>query len=714
MLADNQQPEAGCSDGDHKLMSLQSTVGSTPQQQVLRHLFSHSPEPQHTSSEACWDRYRGSAGQECADVRRSASASHQELLFTRTLVQAVCFEPPGVVSSILGETRRPQMTKLEQGRTVLMFAILRENLSILESLLFKWPQILDYQDDSGWTALSYCIQFSKLKSANWLMNKGCALDIRNEEGQTALHLAAQLDQIELFLTLKAKSADMLALDKYGRFAIDYLKDQKLKSAINKEFSSEMLEIQNNRLRRKYHFRMGMMGSPTPSVHSATHKSGPHYNDQFTEQAFKSLINERCDVRGGASLLPTVCRKRIHKVQLSRQKDFHIKLRPCLLEAKDFVVEDVLGGGENNPHAISHTYCARYKWGSLDSQTSVNGSLAIKEYPKRLMLSSDRLKYLQLEKKALMNFQHPFIVKLVSCFQSEEKVYIATEFCKKGDLGRVLQNQRLSIAETQILAAELILALEALHEQGFSHRDLKPENVLIASDGHVRLADFGMCHQKPTPSRKLNKSTLSRKQNKSRCPTTDFTSTFCGTLVYIPPEVLTHKKYRGSAADWYLLGEILFEAVVGYPPFIDQSKDAIKANILEGTVIFPKGVGNAPFRDLVTKLLAKNPEHRLGFSQGGHEIKMHPFFLGVDFDEVLRKQTPLFDPDTLADVPISYLGISLNKATKRLSSLHNQQVLKELDWIQHSTEGFSTYSDSDSESEDQDCEYLELRGWSFVN
>lgn len=714
MLADNQQPEAGCSDGDHKLMSLESTVGSTPQRQVLPHLFSQCTEPQDTSDPKCWDRCLGSAAQECADVHRPAAALHQELLFTRTLVQAVCFERPEVVSSILEEVQRPQMIRLEHGRTVLMYGVLRENLSILESLLFYWPQILDCQDDSGLTALSYCIQFSKLKSANWLMNKGCTLDIRNDVGQTALHLAAQLDQIELFLTLKAKSADMLALDKYGKFASDYLKDQKLKCAINKEFSSEMSEIQNNCLRRKFHFRMGLMRSPSPAVRSDTQKSRPHYSDQFTEQAFKSLINERCDVRGGASLLPAVCRKRIQKLQLSRQKDFQIKLRPCLLEAKDFVVEDVLGGGENNPHAISHTYCARYKWGSLENQTSANGYLAIKEYPKRLMLSSDRLKYLQLEKKALMNFQHPFIVKLVSCFQSEEKVYIATEFCKKGDLGRVLQKQRLSIAETQILAAELVLALEALHEQGFSHRDLKPENVLIAADGHVRLADFGMCHQKQSPNRKPNKCAFSRKQNKARCPTTDLTSTFCGTLVYIPPEVLTHKKYRGSAADWYLLGEILFEAVVGYPPFIDQSKDAIKANILEGTVIFPKGVGNAPFRDLVTKLLAKNPEHRLGFSQGGQEIKTHPFFLGVDFEEVLHKQTPLFDPDTLADVPISYLGISLNKATKRLSTLHNQQVLKELDWNQHSTEGFSTYSDSDSESEDQDCEYLELRGWSFVN
>lgn len=715
MSACNKQPDAGCFDWDNKLNSLQSTVDLTPQHKALViQTLSDRPETfdsEYHSGECKIDH----PFDELQKKAPPTSSEHQDLLFTRTLVQAVCFEAPHVVSSIQEGYRCPKIVRLENGRTLLMFAVMRENLLILDRLLQSWPQILDCQDDSGCTALFYCIKFSKLKSAHWLLSKGCDFDTTDLLGQTALHLAAQLDQIELFLALKARGANATALDVYGRFPTDYLKDQKLKTAINKEFSPEILEMRDNRLRRRYYYKAGLI-QHLNTIPNSTSKPNTYYHDNFTEQAFRSLINERASPDPAISPSQLISRKRIQKADLQRQREFKIKLLPCLLEVKDLVVEAILCGGENNPNSISRTYCVRKNRDNY--YVPECRYLAVKEYPKRLMLSSDRLKYLQIEKKALMNFQHPFIVKLESCFQSEEKVYIATEFCPKGDLGRIFQKRLLSLAETQVLAAELILALEALHEQGFSHRDLKPENILIGADGHVRLADFGMCHQKqkvkPKPGFSLHQKPYLQQKEHSK-PVSDLTATFCGTLVYIAPEVLTHKKYKGSAVDWYLLGEVLYEAVVGYPPYIDQSKDAIKANILEGKLLFPAEDGNASFRDLIAKLLAKCPEERLGFSQGGQEIKIHPFFLGVDFQKILKKEIQLFDPDTLEDIPINHIGLSLEKATKRLGTLHNEKVLKELDSNKHSSEGQSECSSfTDSESEDHEQEYLELRGWSFAN
>lgn len=715
MSACNKQPDAGCFDWDNKLNSLQSTVDLTPQHKALViQTLSHYPETIDNEYQfgECKQNHPCDESQKNGP---SASSEHHDLLFTRTLVQAVCFEAPDVVSSIQESYRCTKIVRLENGRTVLMFAVMRENLFILDRLLQTWPQMLDCQDDSGCTALFYCIKFSKLKSANWLLSKGCDFDATDLLGQTPLHLAAQLDQMELFLALKARGASITTLDIYGRFPTDYLKDQKLKTAINKEYGPEILEIKDNSLRRKYHYKAGLIQTPKMIPNIAS-KVNPYYHDNFTEQAFRSLIKERTCPDQAISPPQLISRKRAQKKDLQRQREFKIKLLPCLLEVKDLVVEAILGGGENNPNAISRTYCVRHNSDHYDAPFC--RYLAVKEYPKRLMLSSDRLKYLQIEKKALMNFQHPFIVKLESCFQSEEKVYIATEFCPKGDLGGILQKRLLSLAETQVLAAELILAIEALHQQGFSHRDLKPENVLIGADGHVRLADFGMCHQKQKlkPKRGFPPHQKSQSQKKEHPNTvSDLTSTFCGTLVYIPPEVLTHKKYKGSAVDWYLLGEVLFEAVFGYPPYIDQSKDAIKANILEGKLLFPDGDGNSAFRDLVAQLLAKCPEERLGYSQGGQEIKIHPFFLGVDFEKISKKEILLFDPTTLEDIHINHIGLSLEKATKRLGTLHNQKVLKELDSNKRSSEGQSEYSSfTDSESEDHEQEYLELRGWSFAN
>ena len=695
---------------EEKAFSYESTQDSTPKKQFFKLPFETDDDFQNQQPEAI----QQTASPKVTNRSQFSAVciQHKQQLATRALVQSVCFDRPEVVKQMLQDFEGDEPCCLDQNRTVLMFAVMRENLMILQDLVNKWPSILNKSDDLGLTALGYCIEFSKVKSAAWLLSQNCDLNSQDLSGRSPLHSAAICDQIELFLAIQARGGNLCSRDNFGKLPHEYLKQVSLKQSLQSKLEAEYPEFAVSRLRTKYHARLGLMGRHKQQTQQTVQNPANHYSDRFSDQAFQSLMKEKMAPRSDHCLLQSIAQHKSQKSLLHRRRNFKIHLKPCLLEAKDFVVEHVLGEGENNPHAISHSYCVRYKWDFLDTSRPVPNYLAVKEYPKRLMLTNDRLKYLQLEKKALMNFHHPFILKLVSCFQSDEKVYIATEYCQKGDLGSILHRKTMSLSEAQILAAELILALECLHNQGFSHRDLKPENVLIGGDGHLRLADFGLCHQKPTTNckttRHYNRVPSSSQQD------ADLTSTFCGTLVYLPPEVLAHKKYKGAAADWYLLGEILYEAVVGYPPFIDQSKEGIKCKILQGQLSFPSACGSTAFRDLVIKLLMKNPQDRIGYKGGAQELKIHPFFLGVDFDQVFKKNIPLFDPNCLPNIEVKGHNIPLHKATRLLSRLETAQVLKGLESNPDSAEGLSTYSDSDSESDEPESDFLELRGWSFVS
>jgi serine/threonine protein kinase len=699
----------------YKNNSLESTQNSTPKKQLLSAIPFIGEDSLDEKS-----NFHGHIN--CSEQEtpfptkvQQIQVEHQKALAARALVQAICFDQAEAVNMMLEQYKYDTILQVDKNRTVLMFGVLRENTHILNALLQKWPHLLNVQDDFGLTALTYCIQFSKLKSAAWLLNQGCDLEVCDDDGRTPLHLCAILSRLELFLLIKSRGASLISMDSFGKYPHEYLSQSSLRLAIQKEISTELLD-ENRYTRSKYYSRLGL-GKKSPSIQDGpiSQRGAEHYHDRFSEQALKRLMQERIDADTGPRSTKTFCNKYSQKALLARRRQFHISLKPCLLEAKDFVVEHVLGVGENNPHAISHSYCVRYRWDCLHLHTTGHPKyIVVKEYSKRLMLSRDRLKYLQLEKKALMNFHHPFILKLLSCFQSEEKIYLATEFCQKGDLGHVLKNRILSIAEAQILAAELILALECLHQQGFSHRDLKPENVLIGADGHVRMADFGLCHQKNNKNRNLSNKIAKVYQKPTQInQEPDLTSTICGTLVYLPPEVLSHKKYKASAADWYLLGEILYEAVVGYPPFIDDRKEEIKNNILQARLRFPDNCANSSFRNLVANLLKSNPSERLGYHQGAEEIKIHPFFLGVDFEQVYAKQVQLFDPTMLPDIDIKGLGVPLHRATQKLHPVLCKEVLRELDTRSVSIAGLSVGSDTDSESEEQERDFLELIGWSFV-
>ena len=231
-----------------------------------------------------------------------------------------------------------------------------------------------------------------------------------------------------------------------------------------------------------------------------------------------------------------------------------------------------------------------------------------------------------EKEALMlSSGHPFITTLYSCFQNKEHLFFVMEFMSGGNLKQQLYKvEFFSEKRTQFYAAEITLAVQFLHEHGILHRDLKLENMLVGSDGHCKVADFG-----------LSKLGLFR-----YCKT----STFCGTLHCLAPEVFKNLPYD-HGADWWAVGVMIYEMITGHPPFFydkgedwtaDNAQHKLAHKILNNEVVIPKHMSSCAAL-IVLQLLTKNPELRLGFSGSNVPIRQHPFFRGIDWLALQEKR-----------------------------------------------------------------------------
>lgn len=173
---------------------------------------------------------------------------------------------------------------------------------------------------------------------------------------------------------------------------------------------------------------------------------------------------------------------------------------------------------------------------------------MKSVKKEILIRTDQVQGIKVEREILEKFDHPFIMGLQFAFQDHERLYLIMEFVNGGELFYHLKQVKKGFTEdrARFYAAEIVLALAYLHEMGVVYRDLKPENILIDSEGHVRLTDFG-----------LSKAGLRENDNR--------TESFCGTPEYLAPEIIKDKQY-GYSVDWYSFGLVLYEMMTGINPF----------------------------------------------------------------------------------------------------------------------------------------------------
>uniref|UniRef100_A0A915PLM1 Protein kinase domain-containing protein n=1 Tax=Setaria digitata TaxID=48799 RepID=A0A915PLM1_9BILA len=217
-----------------------------------------------------------------------------------------------------------------------------------------------------------------------------------------------------------------------------------------------------------------------------------------------------------------------------------------------------------------------------------------------------------EKKLLASLRHPFIVKMYSSKCDGKNLYMLFEYIPGGELFSYLRNvQRFTCKTARFYACEVILALEYLHSKNIAYRDLKPENLMLTGCGHLKLTDFGFA--------KI---------------ISDKTNTLCGTPEYLAPEVIEGKSYN-LAVDWWSLGILNYEMLVGEPPFQGDTIADIYAEIMTDKIDFPRNM-TFPTKDLIKKLLQLDPTKRLGSLQGGvTDIKIHKWFDDIKWDDAIN-------------------------------------------------------------------------------
>ncbi|CAG9311718.1 unnamed protein product [Blepharisma stoltei] len=255
---------------------------------------------------------------------------------------------------------------------------------------------------------------------------------------------------------------------------------------------------------------------------------------------------------------------------------------------------------------------------------ISGELfAMKILKKKYIEECRQIEHTRTERKILARVDHPYIVKFYYAFQSNERLYFILEYCSGGELFFHLNRaRRFDEERVKFYSACLVLAIEHLHSKNIIYRDLKPENVLIDEDGFPKITDFGL--------------------SKEDCKDPRSARSFCGTAEYLAPEVIIKQGY-GKVVDWWSLGCIIYEMLVGLPPFYNENKKYVYMKILSEDPHLPDFLSSA-VKSLLSGLLNKDPNRRLG-AEGADEIKRNPWFFDIDWVALEAKSImPPFIPN----------------------------------------------------------------------
>jgi len=240
--------------------------------------------------------------------------------------------------------------------------------------------------------------------------------------------------------------------------------------------------------------------------------------------------------------------------------------------------------------------------------------ALKMLKKAAIIKMKQVDHIVSEKNILTQMNHPFIVNMYGSFHDARLIFMVLEYIVGGEFFTHLRKaQRFEDGQSCFYAAQITCIFEYCHSKDIVYRDLKPENILLMSDGYLKLTDFGF-------AKKIEHRTY----------------TLCGTPEYIAPEVLLNKGH-GKPVDWLTLGILVYEMIVGYPPFVDEDPMGIYQKILSGKIVFPK-VFNKEAKGLVKKLLTADLGKRYGnLKNGVDDIKQHKWFQNIVWSELLSKK-----------------------------------------------------------------------------
>ncbi|KAK4188141.1 kinase C-like protein [Podospora australis] len=297
--------------------------------------------------------------------------------------------------------------------------------------------------------------------------------------------------------------------------------------------------------------------------------------------------------------------------------------------------------------------------------------AIKVLKKEFIIENDEVESIRSEKRVFLianRERHPFLTNLHACFQTETRVYFVMEYISGGDLMLHIQRGQFGTKRAQFYAAEVCLALKYFHENGVIYRDLKLDNILLTLDGHIKIADYGLCKEDMWYG--------------------STTSTFCGTPEFMAPEILLDKKY-GRAVDWWAFGVLIYQMLLQQSPFRGEDEDEIYDAILADEPLYPIHMPRDSV-SILQKLLTREPDQRLGSGPtDAQEVMSQPFFRNINWDDIYHKRVaPPFLPQIKSATDTSNFDSEFTSVTPVLTPV--QSVLSQA--MQEEFRGFSYTAD----------------------
>ncbi|KAJ6405775.1 hypothetical protein OIU84_013689 [Salix udensis] len=344
--------------------------------------------------------------------------------------------------------------------------------------------------------------------------------------------------------------------------------------------------------------------------------------------------------------------------LEKKETEYMRLQRHKMGADDFELLTMIGKG-----AFGEVRICREK--------TTGQVYAMKKLKKSEMLRRGQVEHVKAERNLLAEVDSNCIVKLYCSFQDDGFLYLIMEYLPGGDMMTLLMRKdTLTEDEARFYVGETVLAIESIHKYNYIHRDIKPDNLLLDRFGHLRLSDFGLC--KPLDCSTIQEGDFSIVNSNSNGTTQNeecssaprrtrqeqlehwqknrrmLAFSTVGTPDYIAPEVLLKKGY-GMECDWWSLGAIMYEMLVGYPPFYSDDPMSTCRKIVNWRthLKFPEEARLSPeAKDLISKLLC-NVDQRLG-TDGADEIKAHPWFNGVGWDKLYQMEAA-FIPEVKDDL-----------------------------------------------------------------
>jgi len=557
-----------------------------------------------------WDGWWQERRRDQTEFWKAATTGNTERLHTLIVGAGASTSATGTVLGV--------DTRFLHGRTALHIAASRGHVACMDVLLGLRAEI-EARTDSGFTALHLACHHGHLEVVCALHAAGCEYGCQTDQGELPLHLAATKGHKDVVnFLLEHSDPDLL----------------NVKNSCGQRPLEVCLDIDTVQL---FHGSVGC--SLGGSLYSSCGCSGlgegdDRYAGRTPYMGSVLLRNSRADAvrrllhsadaAAGAAVSSMSCspRRRHSSVCSIIQGDdggntrryrksfskLHSTDNPDAVEVvgpQSFVMHAVLGRGSfGEVYRVSH------------KQTSM--VYAMKVLKKNKIFGRNLVRYTLTERNLLSYVRHPFIVRLHYAFQTPTCLVMVLQYCPGGTLSELISNEGcLPEPLAKLYLAEVFLAIEHLHERNVVYRDLKPENIVLDDQGHALLTDFGL--------------------SKEGVEGFKGTRSFCGSVAYLAPEILK-KEGHGPPVDLYGLGVLLYEALAGQPPYYSRDREALFRNIVTATLQTPTSASPMAAH-LISSLMERDPAVRLG-ARRTSEVRHHPFFSGLDFARVLRREVPL--------------------------------------------------------------------------